>query len=107
MDLSYGRFNEVNAEAYVSGPLTDTLRARVSGRYERADGWQVSNTRPDDRNGKKRAYAGRLLLDFAPVDTVRFKLNVTGWHEGGETQPPDRKSGGTGKTEQVRVETGR
>src|SRR3546814_10113108 len=28
MDLSYGRFNEVNAEAYVSGPLTDTLRAR-------------------------------------------------------------------------------
>ena len=87
-DLSYGRFNEVNAEAYVSGPISDTLRARIAGRYERGDGWQVSNTRPDDRNGKKRVYAGRLLLDFAPVDTVRLQLNVNGWHEGGDTLSP-------------------
>lgn len=88
MDLSYGRFNEVNAEAYVSGPISDALRARVAGRYERGDGWQVSNTRPNDRNGKKRVYAGRLLLDLEPVDTVRFQLNLNGWHESGETLSP-------------------
>lgn len=88
VDLSYGRFNEVNVEAFVSGPLSDALSARVSGRYERADGWQVSNTRPNDRNGKKNIISGRLLLDFQPVDTVRFALNVNGWHEGGETLSP-------------------
>ena len=88
INLSYGRFNEVIAEAYVSGPLSDTLKARVSGRLERADGWQVSNTRPNDRNGEKEIYAGRLLLDFEPVDSLRFQLNVNGWHEGGETLSP-------------------
>lgn len=88
MDLSYGRFNEVNAEAYVSGPISDVFRARIAGRYERGDGWQVSNTRPGDRNGKKRVYAGRLLLELEPVETVRFQLNVNGWHEGGETLSP-------------------
>lgn len=88
IDLSYGRFNDVNVEAFVSGPLSQTLQARVSGRYERADGWQVSNTRPSDRNGKKDIISGRLLLDFQPVETVRFALNVNGWHEGGETLSP-------------------
>ena len=88
IDLSYGRFNEVDVEAYVSGPLTDTLRARLSGRYERADGWQVSNTRPGDRNGKKDMIAGRLLLDYQPVSAVRFELNLNGWHAGGETLAP-------------------
>ncbi|MDB5715467.1 MAG: Outer rane receptor protein mostly Fe transport [Sphingomonadales bacterium] len=88
LDLSYGRFNEVDAEGFVSGPLSSTLRARVSGRYERADGWQTSNTRPGDTNGKKSLISGRLLLDFQPVEAVRFQLNVNGWHEGGETQSP-------------------
>ena len=88
MDLSYGRFNEVDAEGFVSGPLSSNLQARVSARYERADGWQVSNTRPNDRNGKRDMIAGRLLLDYQPSDTVRFELNVNGWHEGGETLAP-------------------
>jgi outer membrane receptor protein involved in Fe transport len=87
-DLSYGRFNEVDAEGYISGSLSDTLRVRFSGRYERADGWQVSNTRPDDRNGKKDMQAGRLLLDYKPVETARFELNINYWHDGGETQAP-------------------
>jgi outer membrane receptor protein involved in Fe transport len=88
IDLSYGRFNEVDAEGYISGSLSDTLRARVSGRYERADGWQISNTRPDDRNGKKDLVAARLLLYFEPNETARFQLNVNDWHDGGETLSP-------------------
>ena len=87
-DLSYGRFNEVDAEGFVSGPISSTLRARISGRYEYGDGWQVSNTRPNDRNGLHRMAAGRLILDFQPVETVRFELNVNGWHEGGQTLAP-------------------
>ncbi|MGB3795100.1 MAG: TonB-dependent receptor [Alteraurantiacibacter sp.] len=88
INLSYGRFNEVTAEGFISGPLSNTLRARVAGRYERADGWQISNTRPNDRNGEREIIAGRFLLDFEPSDGLRFQLNLNGWHEGGETLSP-------------------
>ncbi|WP_257556822.1 TonB-dependent receptor [Sphingobium sp. CFD-2] len=87
-NLSYGRFNEVVAEAYISGPLSDTLKARLSGKLEHADGWQQSNSRPGDTNGKVRNYMGRLLVDFAPTDTFRMLLNVNGWKDKSDTQAP-------------------
>ena len=82
--VSYGRFNAVDAEGYLSGPLTDKLRARVALRGEFADGWQKSITRPNDRFGKKEFYNGRLLLDWAPTDTLNFELNVSGWQDNSE-----------------------
>lgn len=87
-NISYGRFNQVVGDAYVSGPITETLRGRIAGHIEHADGWQVSNTRPDDRNGKVRSYAGRLLLDYEPTAGARFLLNLNGWKDKGETQSP-------------------
>jgi iron complex outermembrane receptor protein len=84
--ISYGRFNQVNAEAYLSGPISDKISARLSGRMERQDGWQVSNSRPDDRNGKVRTYMGRLIVDFQPSDAVRFSFNANGWIDNSETQ---------------------
>ncbi|WP_257542586.1 TonB-dependent receptor [Sphingobium sp. CFD-1] len=84
-NLSYGRFNEVIGEGYVSGPLSDTLKARLSGRSERADGWQISNSRPNDRNGKVENYMGRLQIAFEPSDSARFLLNINGWADKSET----------------------
>ncbi|WP_324057561.1 TonB-dependent receptor [Rhizorhapis sp.] len=84
MTLSYGRFNDVSAEAFVSGPLSSTLRARVAVRSEFADGWQRSLTRPGDRFGKKEFYNGRLLLDWTPNDRLSFVLNVSGWQDNSE-----------------------
>ncbi|CAH0357250.1 TonB-dependent receptor [Sphingobium sp. CECT 9361] len=84
-DLSYGRFNEVIGEGYVSGPLSDTLKARLSGRVERADGWQISNSRPNDRNGKVENYMGRLQVAFEPSDGARFLLNINGWKDKSQT----------------------
>lgn len=85
-DVTYGRFNAVTAEGFVSGPLGDTLSARVAGRFERADPWQVSNSRPDDRNGRVENYMGRLLLDFRPADGIRFQANLNGWKDKSDTQ---------------------
>ena len=84
MTVGYGRFNDVSAEAFVSGPLTSTLRARVALRSEFADGWQRSLTRPGDRFGKKEFYNGRLLLDWTPNDRLSFVLNVSGWQDNSE-----------------------
>ena len=84
-DLGYGRFNEVIAGGFVSGPLSDTLRARIAVRGEHMDGWQISATRPGDKNGNKRFYNGRLLVDWTPSDRVKFEANISGWQDKGET----------------------
>ena len=84
--VSYGRFNSTEAEGFVSGPLTDTLRARLAVRGEYADGWQKSITRPGDTFGDKRFYNARLLLDWKPTDALSFELNVTGWQDKSQVQ---------------------
>jgi iron complex outermembrane receptor protein len=85
-NISYGRFNEVDAEGYVSGPVTDTLSARLSGRLERMDPWQTSTSRPNDRNGRVENYMARLLLDWKPVDGFRLQTNINGWKDNSDTQ---------------------
>ena len=87
-DISYGRFNDVLGNAYVSGPLTDTLRVRVAGTYENSDGWQISNSRPDDRNGSLNYGAGRILLDWTPIERVRVSVNLNGWVDKSQPQAP-------------------
>lgn len=88
MQVDYGRFNTVNAEAYVSGPLSETLSGRLAGRVERADGWQQSVSRPGDSNGRVRNYMGRLLLNYDSGAGIRLGLNVNGWKDKSETEAP-------------------
>jgi outer membrane receptor protein involved in Fe transport len=85
-DISFGRFNDIDMSGFVSGPLSNTLSARLAVRMNSADGWQVSATRPNDRLGKKSFTQARLLVDFNPSDTVRFELNLTGWQDRSESQ---------------------
>jgi len=85
-DVSYGRFNQVSANMFVSGPLSDTLAVRVAATGLRMDPWQRSVTRPDDRNGKQEYYAGRFLADWKPADGVSFLLNVNGWFDKSDPQ---------------------
>ena len=86
ISLGYGRFNAVDEEAYVSGPLSDTISARVSQRVEFADGWQKSLTRPGDRNGGNHNIMGRLLIDFHPSEDVKFLLNLNAWNDKTDSQ---------------------
>jgi len=84
-DVTYGRFNRAKVEAFISGPLGPTLRARVAGSVERGDDWQRSYTR-NDTLGKIRSYVGRVLLDWRPAETVRFELNLNGWRDKSDPQ---------------------
>ncbi len=83
--LTIGRFNEVDAEAYVSGPLSDTLSFRIAGRHEYQDPWQ-RNYQNGDRIGQKDFSNGRLIVDFRPADTMRFEIMVSGWKDRSDTQ---------------------
>lgn len=80
-DVSYGRFNTIEGNAFISGPLADNLKGRIAVTGLNSDDWQRSLTRPNDTNGQQSYVAGRLLLDFEPTDTVRLSLNVNGWHD--------------------------
>ncbi|HKX88146.1 MAG TPA: TonB-dependent receptor plug domain-containing protein, partial [Sphingopyxis sp.] len=85
--LSYGRFNRFSAEGYASGPLSDTLAARISLRHEGGGDWQKSYTR-DASLGQRAFTQGRVQLAFRPVDTVRLNLMVNAYQDHGDTQAP-------------------
>jgi outer membrane receptor protein involved in Fe transport len=84
-DASYSRFNTFTGNAYVSGPLGDTLRARIAVRGSRGGPWQKSYTR-DDENGRTRELAGRFLLDWTPSDRFKLELNINGWRDKSDPQ---------------------
>lgn len=85
-DIGYGRFNTIEGNAYISGPLGDTVGARLAVTGLNSDDWQKSNSRPNDTNGKQSYVAGRLLLDFKPSDGLRFSLNLNGWRDKSDPQ---------------------
>ena len=86
VDLTYGRFNERDVEAFVSGPLVETLTARLAVRDESRGGWQISDSRPGDSLGKRNFQTGRLLLDWKPTTELSFELNINGWKDRSDTQ---------------------
>jgi len=85
VSLTYGRFNAVDQESFISGPLSNTVSVRVSERTETADGWQRSNSRPGDSNGSIDNQMGRILVDFNPSDGAKFEFNLNGWKD--QSQP--------------------
>jgi iron complex outermembrane receptor protein len=84
-DLSANNFGQVDASGFVSGPLSDTVRARVAVSTVQFGAWQKSVSR-NDKLGDQNRLAGRLLLDFTPSDRLSFRLNVNGWQDKSETQ---------------------
>lgn len=77
-DLTYGRFNKVEANGFVTGSLSDTVRARLALHVVEGGDWQKSYTRAD-KVGAPDVVAGRLTVDFDPATWARFSLNVNGW----------------------------
>ncbi len=77
--LSYGRFNSVQAEAALGGPLTESVQARVSLAYNGHDGI-VQNKNPANPVNPQNAnsVAARLQVMFEPTDEWSVLLNAHG-----------------------------
>jgi outer membrane receptor protein involved in Fe transport len=86
-DETFGRFNDNLFTGFVSGPVTSTLRARLSFSTENGGAWQKSETR-DATLGSKDTQIGRLLLEWVPTDQLTVNLNVNGWTDHSDTQAP-------------------
>ena len=83
-DVSYGRFNRIEGNGYISGPLAENLRARLAVSAVNSDGHQISYTRPEDRNGKTSYIAGRFLLDWNPTSAIRLAFSLSAWRDRSE-----------------------
>lgn len=86
LNLGYGRFNQIEGSGHLSGPLGETVGARVAFTALKSDDWQRSASRPGDTNGGEEYYAGRLILDFEPSDSLRFSLNLNAWQDKSDPQ---------------------
>ncbi|MFW2829428.1 TonB-dependent receptor [Sphingomonas sp. ID0503] len=89
VDAEYGRFNTVDVQGFVSGPLTNTLKARIALRVKNGDAWQKNPFR-DDSLGKVREKQGRILVDWEPADRLKVSFNVNGWTDKSDSQAPQR-----------------
>ena len=84
-DISYGRFNEFDGNAYIGGPISPdwSYRAAITGLHE--DPWQYSYTR-SDKLGTQAYVAGRVLLDYHPSQDLHVQLNLNGWNDKSDPQ---------------------
>lgn len=82
---SYGRFNTGSLEGYVSGPLGETVAARVAARTVQSGDWQKSISRPGDTLGEQHKYAGRIIVDWKPSSDFLLRLNANGWKDKSDT----------------------
>ncbi len=84
-DISYGRFNTIEGNAFVSGPLGEGAGMRLALNGLNSDDWQRSITR-DDTNGAMSYIAGRLLIDLEPAEGISLQLNANGWRDKSQPQ---------------------
>ena len=85
LSASYGRFNTFDGEAFVSGPVSDTLAVRVAGAITDSGPWQQNYTRAETL-GKQKSLRGRFSALWEPSDGVSFLLSVNGWKDKSDTQ---------------------
>ena len=75
--ISYGRFNAINAQGAVGGPLGEKVSVRLSGMYQRQDDYVdnvlPSGTTKDAFEGYKE-YAARLQFLIKPSDDLDILL---------------------------------
>ncbi|HKR46405.1 MAG TPA: TonB-dependent receptor plug domain-containing protein, partial [Paraburkholderia sp.] len=67
--FTYGRFNDALTEAFVSGPISSTLKGRLAVSGETGGDWQRSYTRSDGL-GEKRKLSVRPLLNWNPTEKL-------------------------------------
>ena len=76
LSATYGRFNQVVLEGALSGPLSDTLTARISGQYTRDDGYIKNITPGQPDRGADNHWALRGIVKWEPSSDFKAKLTV-------------------------------
>lgn len=84
-NASYARFGKFDGDAFISGPIAEGVKGRLSLATTQGGAWQKSATRPSDRLGDQRFTRGRLIIEAEPVETLRVTLMAHGWIDKSDT----------------------
>jgi iron complex outermembrane receptor protein len=76
--LELNHFGQADLSGFASGPLAETVGARLALRVVQGGAWQKSTSR-DDELGDADRYEGRLLVDWRPAEGTRLRLNLNGF----------------------------
>ena len=85
-DLSYGgdisldQFGQTDLEAFVSGPVSNQVRARLSLASTQGGAWQI-NRETGQSLGDADKLAARLLVDFDVTETLDARFNLHGYSD--------------------------
>ena len=83
-NLSFGSFNALELGGFISGPLTDTLSARLAIETSQMDEWQESYT-TDAENGAVDFTNARLSLAWEPTSSFSSLLTIGGFQDKSDT----------------------
>lgn len=94
VDVTAGRFGQLEGQGFISGGITPNLAGRLAVRVESRDDWQKGYAPNDNKFGKapgatlgERHFATtRGMLDWNPTEKSSFSLNVNGWKDTSDTQ---------------------
>ena len=73
IEASYGNYDAMVVKGYLTGPISDTIAASVSGGYNKRDGYLTNAFNGDDVNDRNRFF-GRGQILFEPSDAFKFRL---------------------------------
>ena len=71
--ISYGNYDAIRVEGGITGPLSETIAARIDGVYSRRDGFYNDVVNDTDVNNRDR-YLVRAQLLFEPTEDISFRL---------------------------------
>jgi iron complex outermembrane receptor protein len=108
VDLTYGSYNQIKAEAAFGGPIGDTVSGRLSAAMNKHDGWTENRFEgaPDYNEGD--SVAVRAQLQWEPSDAARILLSgnysdndaaVGAWQHQATTRNADGESVALGPNE--------
>ncbi len=73
-----GRFGRVDTEGFVSGPVSETVRIRLSGASAHGGGWQT-NRETGEEIGDAEKYALRGLIEVDLSENIEALINLHGF----------------------------
>ena len=74
LELGYGSFRTFSARGFVNVPVTDTLFVRLTGDFDRSDGF-VKNLNPNGSQPDIRNYSGRFQARYVPTDKLTIDIH--------------------------------
>ncbi len=89
--VSYGRFSDAKIDGYISGPITDTLDARIAVQSHTSGPWQEGyGPQAGQTIGGTHFFNGRGALLWKPSTRFKALLTVDGWRDNSFNQEPQK-----------------